>query len=406
MKILHTGDWHIGHVLYGYDRACDHAAMLQSLCNVVAAEQPDVMVVSGDIFHTGQPSSAAQNLMQRYLVEMSAKNANMIIIATAGNHDSPSRHEALVDVWHASRVEMVGTVKCNANEDITSDALDRMIFPIADKGFVVAMPYVHQRNIPDDFYQQLLDRVAERNADNLPVVMMAHLAVGGVDYSGHEVREDSDTQVIGGLDVVPLAQLGSGYDYLALGHIHHAQFVPGSDGKARYAGSPLPISFDEAYAHSVSIVEIAAHGVKPEVRTVNIDGGRQLITLCGEKGMYWDDAVSNLEFMLADQDLPKGSLIRVNVRLKPGEMLPTEAEAVVRKAVTDAGQLYCRLNIVREDVTRAISDRDLNADELRKIPPITLAKRYAADIDVAFTPEMEAMFNEIVNLVNSQQDED
>jgi exonuclease SbcD len=230
--------------------------------------------------------------------------------------------------------------------------------------------------------------------------------VGGVDYSGHEVREDSDTQVIGGLDVVPLAQLGSGYDYLALGHIHHAQFVPGSDGKARYAGSPLPISFDEAYAHSVSIVEIAAHGVKPEVRTVNIDGGRQLITLCGEKGMYWDDAVSNLEFMLADQDLPKGSLIRVNVRLKPGEMLPTEAEAVVRKAVTDAGQLYCRLNIVREDVTRAISDRDLNADELRKIPPITLAKRYAADIDVAFTPEMEAMFNEIVNLVNSQQDED
>jgi exonuclease SbcD len=402
MKILHTGDWHIGHVLYGYDRACDHDAMLRSLCNVVADEQPDVMVVSGDIFHSGQPSAAAQHMLQHYLLAMHHNCPTMAIVATAGNHDSPSRHEAHEDLWRESNIVMVGQINCNSADQITDETLDSLIVPVADKGFVIAMPFVHVRNLPDNFYQLLLDRVAERNAAGLPVVLMAHLAVGSADFTGHEVR---DERIVGSLDVVPLSSLGSGYDYLALGHIHHAQFVPDSNGTARYAGSPLAVNFDEAYAHTVSIVDIPVHGANPEVREAAIDGGRRLITLGGAKGMPWPEVQSNLPIMLADQDLPKGSLIRVNIHLANGEVLPGDAEAVVRKTVTEADQLFCRINVVRDSINRAISDRDLNADELRKIPPITLAKRYAADIDVPFTAEMEAMFNEIVNLVKSQQDE-
>lgn len=405
MKILHTGDWHIGHVLYGFDRACDHECMLNDISRIITQEQPDVMVISGDVFHTAQPSAAAQRLLQQHLVKMHNQNPQMLIIATAGNHDSPSRHEAFVDLWRESNVEMVGTVSCNANEEITTEVLDRMIFKVSGKGYVVAMPYVHQRNIPDNFYQLLLDRVAELNTAKLPVVMTAHLAVSGSDYTGHEVREDNNISVVGGLDVVPLADLGSGYDYLALGHIHHAQTVPGSGGKARYAGSPLAIDFAESYAHSVSIVEIAAHGEKPEVRTVNVNGGRQLITLGGEAGMTWDEVTSNLDFMLNADDMPKGSLLRVNVRLRNDEKLPTDAEAVVRKAIVDAGQLYCRINIVRDDMRAVIRDRDLNVEELGKIQPVSLAKQYAEDMNKAFTPEMEKLFAEIVKLVDEDNKE-
>lgn len=402
MKILHTGDWHIGHVLYGYDRACDHELMLSAICDVVKDERPDALVVSGDIFHTGQPSAAAQKMLSRYLVRMQKACPQMAIIATAGNHDSPSRHEAFADVWSELNVTMVGQINCNSADEVTVEVLDSLIVPVADKGFVVAMPYVHYRNVPDNFYQLLLDRVAERNEAQSPVVLMAHLAVGGADFTGHEVR---DERVVGGLDVLPLSALGNGYDYLALGHIHHAQFVPGSDDMARYAGSPLPISFDESYTHSVSVVSIAAHNQKPEVKTVDIRAGRNLITLGGSKGMPWQEAKSNLPLMLNDQDMPKGSLIRVNIHIGEGETLPTDAEAVARKAVTEAGHLFCRINVVRDNIKRAVSDRDLNADELRKIPPLTLAKRYAADINVPFTDDMAEMFNEIVNLVNASHDE-
>lgn len=403
MKILHTADWHIGHVLYGFDRACDHECMLNHISRIIAQEQPDVMVISGDVFHTAQPSAAAQRLLQQYLVHMHNLCPEMLIIATAGNHDSPSRHEAFVDLWRETNVVMVGLVHCSVNEQITDEVLDRMIVPVADKGFVVPMPYVHQRNIPDNFYQLLLDRVAQRNTANLPVVLSAHLAVSGSDWTGHEVRQDEDLPIVGGLDAVPLADLGEGYDYLALGHIHHAQTVPGSHGKARYAGSPLAVSFAEAYAHSVSIVEISAHGAHPEVRTINVDGGRKLITIGGETGMDWEEVKSNLDFILQDEEMPKGSLIRVNVHLKNDERLATDADAIVRKAVTDAGHLYCRINIVRDDVQTVLRERDINADELEKIKPVDLAKRYAEDINSAFTPEMEVLFNEIMKLVDEDK---
>ena len=51
MKILHTSDWHLGHALYNYDRSEEQICFLNQLTGIVQEEQPDVMVVSGDIYH-------------------------------------------------------------------------------------------------------------------------------------------------------------------------------------------------------------------------------------------------------------------------------------------------------------------------------------------------------------------
>ena len=51
MKILHTSDWHLGHTLYNYDRTAEQQAFLRQLTRIVTEEQPDAMVVSGDIYH-------------------------------------------------------------------------------------------------------------------------------------------------------------------------------------------------------------------------------------------------------------------------------------------------------------------------------------------------------------------
>ena len=51
MKIIHTSDWHIGHSFFDFERYEEHARALAQLSDIVAAEQPDALLVSGDIFH-------------------------------------------------------------------------------------------------------------------------------------------------------------------------------------------------------------------------------------------------------------------------------------------------------------------------------------------------------------------
>ena len=62
MKLLHTSDWHLGHTLYNYDRSYEQTDFLAQLARIVAKEQPDVMVISGDIYHYSNPSAATQRM--------------------------------------------------------------------------------------------------------------------------------------------------------------------------------------------------------------------------------------------------------------------------------------------------------------------------------------------------------
>ena len=99
------------------------------------------------------------------------------------------------------------------------------IIEITGKGFVIAVPYINSRFLPDQYFASLLEDVDKQNGDSLPVVMMAHMAVAGSDSTGHS----SDGIIIGGVEAIEIDALGKGYDYLALGHIHKHQRV-GSKG--------------------------------------------------------------------------------------------------------------------------------------------------------------------------------
>ena len=59
MKLLHTSDWHIGQQLFGYDRIAEHRYFFDQLAKIVDSEKPDIMVVSGDVFHVSTPSALA-----------------------------------------------------------------------------------------------------------------------------------------------------------------------------------------------------------------------------------------------------------------------------------------------------------------------------------------------------------
>ena len=109
MKILHTSDWHLGQIFYGYERNEEHRAFLKSLSGIVGDEQPDAMIVCGDVFHNSTPSAAARKIYVDGMLEICRACPGMTVAVIAGNHDSPSRLEADAGLWSHFNVRVIGS---------------------------------------------------------------------------------------------------------------------------------------------------------------------------------------------------------------------------------------------------------------------------------------------------------
>ena len=296
MKILHTADLHIGQILYQhYDRCDEHLHFFRQLTQWCKQERPDALLVSGDVFDIQQPSTATKKLFNDQFVQLQKALPEMHIVITAGNHDSASRLHADRAVWTFSNTHIVGLAPSLTDE---ADGWQDDYIIELPKGFIVAMPYMLGDRSQQ--LQSLLDRVASRNTENKPVVMMGHLAVSGSDTTGHDFE-------IGSLKTQDVTSLGTGYDYLALGHIHKPQTLGHPEDNMtldaltyptpiiRYSGSALHVSCDEAYPHTVSVVEIDRHEGQVTLRQLRIDELRHFYTLPEAPGKAYTDEQQALE---------------------------------------------------------------------------------------------------------------
>ncbi len=392
MKILHTSDWHLGHTIYDYDRIEEHSEMLHQMEKIVKKHRPDVFLLCGDIYHTPQPSASVQTMFANALVRIHDANPEMSIVITAGNHDSASKHDIFRLPWKALKVFTVG----NLSPDTRSgENYDDHIIEIPGKGFILAVPYVNERNMPEDLFQNLLSEVEKRNKSNLPVVLTAHTSVRGCDITGHDTAMHDN---VGGIDYIDVAQLGSGYDYVALGHIHKPQYVHTGNHNVRYCGSPLPISFDECFEHSVTLVDIDHHGATPSYQTIEILNPWPLVTLPSQDWATWDEAKK----LLKEFPLDIRAYIRLNVVVK--DYLPTTARTEALEIVKDKKCRFCLINNRREssesNETKAMSIQEFKAEN-----PMQIAKRFAADSDIDFDEDMENMFSEVLQSINEENRE-
>ena len=382
MKILHTSDWHLGHTLYNYDRTEEQMAMLLRMVDVVREEKPDLFLLCGDVYHTPQPSAAVQTMFTNALVAIHDANPEMTMVITAGNHDSGTKHDIFRTPWRALKVHTIGSVNPNQIEDL--------IIEIAGKGYVIAVPYVNERNMPKGLFQELLNKVEEKNSNNLPVVMTAHLTVSGCDFAGHEHATD---YAVGGIDSYSIEEMGSGYDYLALGHIHHAQFVHGGHHRVRYSGTPIPVSFDENYPHSLTMVELTSHHEKPIIREVEIETHRPLVTLPTEGAVSWEKAKQLLSNFPDDVE----AYIRLHVEVE--DFLPAEAHAEAQLISENKKCRFCVINTRR--LNSPIREaKMMSVQEFKSEEPIDIAKRYAEDLGIEFDNDMNELFQQTLDILS------
>lgn len=276
MKIIATGDWHIGNLFHGNDRMPEHKHFFSWLLSKIDEHKPEALLVAGDVFDTANPSATAQSVYYEFLADATRICPNMKIIISSGNHDSAFRLEAPRAILTKHNVEVRGKVKRNwvvneeAGEWVTD--FDDLIIPLSGKNkekvVVVVVPFLRSDVVESGNYSEgvnkflrTLTKKAREKYPDMQLVMMAHMYAKGSEIAE---KDASEKIIIGGQEAVNIEDWEDHPDYLTSGHIHKRQHLWNTSW-ARYTGSILPMSFAEIdYRHGVDLVTILP-GEKPKV---------------------------------------------------------------------------------------------------------------------------------------------
>jgi exonuclease SbcD len=115
MKILHTSDWHLGHSLKGFDRHFEHQCFLDWLLGKIREQDIDVLLITGDIFDSANPSAASKKQLYRFLQAAREAAPHLRVVLIAGNHESPGRLEASLPLLDLFETTVVGQTGRNAD---------------------------------------------------------------------------------------------------------------------------------------------------------------------------------------------------------------------------------------------------------------------------------------------------
>ena len=386
MKIIHTADWHLGNVFHRHNRVAEHRHFFGWLRDTIVQQQPDALIVSGDIFDGPNPAAEVQRLFYDFLTHLSVEHPGMSIILIAGNHDSGARLEAGEELLRLHNIFVRGTVWKDAEGETY---FERMILPLAPRGsdtaevVCYALPFLRPADYPAGLsvqdglrhYLTNLDKRLKKTAfKRLPVVVAAHFYAHGALIQAHE---HSERLVVGGQDMVEIDTMGKDYAYVALGHIHRPQAV-GNCANVRYAGSPLALSFSERdYKRAVNLVEIDTQG-HVETTSLFYTPLCALISLPDRGALDPQEALSRLRSLpdaQPDDDREAYPYVEMNIRLAQPEpeLRRRIGEVIEHKAVK-----FCRIttSTYREQSAQDDTQRPAVENSLHSQAPIDIAKQY------------------------------
>ena len=311
MKLLHTSDWHVGKGLRGADRGDEHRQVLAEIAGIAEREAVDVVVVAGDLFDSAAPSPEAERTVYDALLALARSGAHVAVIA--GNHDNPRRLRAVAPLLALGRVHVVA-------EPARPD--DGSVLELGLRGGVelrlAMLPFVSKRGIVraealmdrpafelaqlySDRMRRLLEAMTASFRADTVNVLAAHAFVLGGEAGGGERQAHLVDEY-----AVPGAAFPAAAGYVALGHLHRAQRIPGS-GRLHYCGSPLQLDFGETTQTKQVNVVVLEPGVPAVVEPVPLASGRRLRTVVGD-----EDELAAMAALADDDDW-----LRVIVRDAP-----------------------------------------------------------------------------------------
>ena len=342
MRIVHTSDWHVGRRWKGLQRLDEMETIIDNLACYIERESIDLVLHSGDVFDSRNPTGEAERLVNEFLVRVSRTGARTVVIA--GNHDDPQRFDARALLAAGANVHILGrprsadrggtfVIETSNGEKVVVAAL-----PFASPGMWVsaldlAGDDAAARNRYAHMFQRAVENLCGRYRDDAVNLLLAHTHLEGAVFAESERRVHLSEDWAATPQTLPPTAT-----YIALGHIHKPQRVTGTL-PAWYAGSPLQLDFGEVGQEKTFIVVEATPRRPARVEHVPYEGGRPLRDIEGTLDELDDYATANGD----------DSWLRVTVRL-------TEKDPDINRKVREK---LSNALVVRVDVAEAeVQDKD------------------------------------------------
>ena len=250
MKLIHLSDLHLGKRVNEFSMLEDQKDILNKIIAVIEEEQPDAVLIAGDVYDKSVPSAEAVELFDEFLVQLANTKTQVFIIS--GNHDSAERLAFANRLIDASGIHLAPVYRGEVTPFSFKDeygTVDLYMLPFVKPANVRRFfPEEEIRSYEDALKAAICAmQVNEKNRS----ILITHQFVTGALVS------DSEDLSVGGTDQVS-AEVFEAFDYVALGHLHRPQNVKEN---IRYCGTPLKYSFSEVNdIKSVTVAELKEKG--------------------------------------------------------------------------------------------------------------------------------------------------
>lgn len=280
---MHTADWHVGKKLGRIDRGTEFEQVFDELVGLAKDQKVDLVVVAGDLLDRAiAPYDALAMVLDavRRLAE-----AGGHVVAIAGNHDSVALFDLLAPLVGDAGITLASHIRPPAAGGVvTIPSRDG-----AEAASVGLFPFLYEAQVVDylaateewfkgyDARVQAICKALAAGLDPRAVrILTGHFFVDGAELGGGERKVQVGPQYAASAHAIPAS-----VQYVALGHVHRPQEVPGASVRARYSGSVLPLDFSER-THRKEVVFIEATAATPaKVWSQQLASGRRLLRVEG-----------------------------------------------------------------------------------------------------------------------------
>jgi len=360
MKLLHTGDLHLGKTLHETPLIDDQKSMLEQLIAELARDDYAALLIAGDIYDRTIPGADAVELFSSFLGNLRTRFPDLAVCFIPGNHDSAQRLGFADTILKTRNIHVVSDPEQSFHPLIitgkTGERTALFLLPFLAAGTLSpeklkeengeaadaqqTTRVAHATTEPkagefdfgskdddasrtrsdsgagNDEHQALMSQgelaaeasrrfsrvLSTPEMKQVPTVLVAHL------YTQGGLQSDSERAFLGTAERVS-PELFRDFSYVALGHLHRPQKAA---ERMYYAGSPLAYSFDEAGDKKAFLkveIDCAAPGFPATVTQIPVKPDRAVVRLSGafedfySKTTHDRHAADYLEITLTDEGM-------------------------------------------------------------------------------------------------------
>lgn len=261
LKFFHTADWHLGKLVQGVYMTDAQRYVLDQFIEAIKTEQPDAVVIAGDLYDRAVPPTEAVALFDEVLHKI-VIDLKTPVLAIGGNHDSPGRLHFGSRLMREKGYHIVGQMTERIEPVVLNDTHGEVHFhlvPFADPSVVRHLHNDETIINHNDAMEKVTKKIHEKMNVNARHVFVGHAFVTKYGESEDNTSDSERPIAIGGAEYVA-AEMFEPFHYTALGHLHQAHHV--LNESIRYAGSPLKYSIsEEHHKKGFLIVDIDGKGV-------------------------------------------------------------------------------------------------------------------------------------------------